>query len=84
VGQALYSDPTRLALMNSFRLLNSRDFVAFTVAKGPLTVVEVGVQKPRPGEPLRFYCKPAGQLMTQKIRQCRDLNRLSACLCQLM
>lgn len=71
VGQALYSNPASLALMNCFRFLNRWDYVAFTVGEGPLMVAEVSVQKPQPGEPLQFYCKPAGQLVTKKVQQCK-------------
>jgi hypothetical protein len=70
-AQALYGDPTALALYNTVEV-GDREYIAFT-RKAPtdVNVIEVSVKKPQPGKPLELFYKPANPIITQSIRRCR-------------
>ncbi|KAK3323728.1 hypothetical protein B0T19DRAFT_426802 [Cercophora scortea] len=83
-AQALYGDPATLLLLN-YNRVHTREFIGFTTAtwaataktqdtRPPVLVLEIDFKKPRPGEPLQLFWKPARGLITQRIGQWLDMG----------
>jgi len=77
-SRALFEDDSLLEIMNSVHVRN-REFVGFmnithnvtTDQMQPVKEVEVDIKRPRPGEPVQMFWKPARGLITQKIKDCK-------------
>ena len=82
VAKAIYGNEKQLRLLNCSRV-QTREFISFTNATFadrkaagtamPLNVVEVDILKPKPGEPLEIFWKPARGVITQRVKYCKTL-----------
>lgn len=82
VAKGIYGNEKQLRLLNCIRV-RTREFISFTNATFadrkavgkvmPLNVVEVDILKPRPGEPLQLFWKPARGIITQRVKHCESL-----------
>lgn len=82
VAKGIYANGKQLRLLNCIRM-RTRVFSSFTNATFadrkaagkviPLNVVEVDILKPRPGEPLQLFWKPARGIIIQRVKHCESL-----------
>lgn len=83
VSKAFFDNEEQLEWLNAVRVGN-REFIAFTntqknilsqeeqhPGKGTLQVVEVDFSKPRPGENVSLFWKPARGIICQKVQDCK-------------
>lgn len=84
MSKAFFGDEEQLEWFNAVRVRN-REFIAFTntqrkrasdqeesnIEEAELQVVEVDFSKPRPGDNLTLFWKPARGIIRQKVHDCK-------------